>query len=434
MRVGEARKPGPGPDPFSEDFDCGLFDSLGCADDHRFESFWLDRDDAPEGPEEDEESGGLGGVEVMADPPSYIKALPSRGRLGISSGSKAGMVFRLGHLGLGYYIDRYIDTPVEAAAVQDRSVAVVELELDELVPADDPPVQLQLDTTHPTSANAVAAKPPKIIGVRRGKRRGARGIVSVLDGPWESDSLFWPLNQHVPINDLSHRDQGWWTVEAVNPNAWPAAREYMHRTSADVVLVAETKVPAQETALAEQVARGDKWNVALQPCVVSAVGGRSSGVAVGVRKHIGLSMPTSFEAAEHYQMPGRFTLRRIGAICKGGVHVGSVYLKDTIGVHAQHNLDTLHGMMLALKAVRGPWCVGGDWNCTPEELEATGWLKLVGGVIKAPPTPTCNGRVIDFFVVSSSLDHAALMVRAVSDARLIHCTSRRMPGCAWSGS
>ena len=69
MRVGEARKPGPGPDPFSEDFDCGLFDSLGCADDHRFESFWLDRDDAPEGPEEDEESGGLGGVEVMADPP-----------------------------------------------------------------------------------------------------------------------------------------------------------------------------------------------------------------------------------------------------------------------------------------------------------------------------------------------------------------------------
>ena len=68
MRVGEARKPGPEWDPFGEDFDCGLFDSLGCADGHRFESFWLDREDAPEGPEE-EESGGLGGEEVMADPP-----------------------------------------------------------------------------------------------------------------------------------------------------------------------------------------------------------------------------------------------------------------------------------------------------------------------------------------------------------------------------
>ena len=53
------------------------------------------------------------------------------------------MVFRLGHLGLGYYIDKYMYTPMEAEVVQDRSVAVVELELDKLVPADDPPVQMQ---------------------------------------------------------------------------------------------------------------------------------------------------------------------------------------------------------------------------------------------------------------------------------------------------
>ena len=120
---------------------------------------------------------------------------------------------------------------------------------------------------------------------------------------------------------------------------YTAARGYMHRTSADAVLIAEAKVPADETALAEQVALGDKWNVALQPCITSTVGGKSSGVAVGVRKHIGLSRPTSFEAAEHHQMPGRFTLRRMGAICRGGVHLGAVYLRDTVGVHAQHNLD-----------------------------------------------------------------------------------------------
>ena len=72
MRVGEARKPGPEWDPFGEDFDCGLFDSLGCADGHRFESFWLDREDAPEGPDE-EESGGLGGEDVVIDtPPLHI--------------------------------------------------------------------------------------------------------------------------------------------------------------------------------------------------------------------------------------------------------------------------------------------------------------------------------------------------------------------------
>ena len=81
MRVGEARKPGPDTDPFGEDFDCGLFDSLGCADGHRFESFWLDREDAPEGPEE-EESGGLGGEEVMADPPPLYQGFAVPGKIG----------------------------------------------------------------------------------------------------------------------------------------------------------------------------------------------------------------------------------------------------------------------------------------------------------------------------------------------------------------
>ena len=100
-----------------------------------------------------------------------------------------------------------------------------------------------------------------------------------------------------------------------------------------------------------------------------------------MRKHIGLSKPAPFEVAERYLSPGRFTLRRVGAICKGGVHCGAIYLKDCVGVQAQCNLDTLHGVKLALQAVQGPWCVGGDWNCTPEELEATGWLKLVGGVV-----------------------------------------------------
>ena len=83
---------------------------------------------------------------------------------------------------------------------------------------------------------------------------------SVLDGPWERDSLMWPIDRSVPIDDILHRTQGWWAVEAVNANAWPAAMEYLNRTSADVVLVAETKVAAGEKlAEAEQSARVNKW-------------------------------------------------------------------------------------------------------------------------------------------------------------------------------
>ena len=213
----------------------------------------------------------------MIETRPFIKALPSRGKLGMYSGAKVGMVFRLGHLVLGYYKDGYVPVVADATQPASRSKAVVQLELNELVPAclaqaEIPPVQTQQDSINTSCANATAAKPPENTGVRSGKRRGQRGIVSVLNGPWERGSLLWPHDQEVPINDLSHRDQGWWAVDAVNPNAWPAAREYMHRTSTDVVLVAETKVSASETALAEQIARGDKWNAALQPCIISTVG------------------------------------------------------------------------------------------------------------------------------------------------------------------
>ena len=42
-------------------------------------------------------------------------------------------------------------------------------------------------------------------------------------------------------------------------------------------------------------------------------------------------------------------MRRVGAMMKGGVHVGSLYLKDMVGSTATCNLDTLHFVTLALK-------------------------------------------------------------------------------------
>ena len=163
----------------------------------------------------------------------------------------------------------------------------------------------------------------------------------------------------------------------------------------------EAKVEGgRHTAEAEQSARASKWTASLEPCVVNQGGGKSAGVAVAVRNHSGMSKPAPMEIAQPYLTEGRFIMRRVGAMMKGGVHVGSLYLKDMVGPTAKCNLGTLHFVTLALKGLRGPWCIGGDRNCTPAELEATGWLKLVGGVIVASPSATCNFRTIDFFVVS----------------------------------
>jgi exonuclease III len=256
-----------------------------------------------------------------------------------------------------------------------------------------------------TTASAPAHPPPEpapaisACAKRRRSRKGSRDAPTTLDGPWERGSLAWPATKWAPIDDMEHRKQGLWAIDTVNPNAWPKAADYLKRTSSDFVCVQETGVKqGRFIDDAEQAAKACKWTPSLQPCVVTECGGKSAGVGVAVRNHIGLSKPASCDVTDQYQTPGRFILRRVGAMRKGGVHVGSLYLKDDVGASAKCNLDTLHNVALAVKALKGPWCIGGDWNCTPEELQATGWLKMVGGLIKAPRTSTCNSRTIDFLL------------------------------------
>ena len=54
------------------------------------------------------------------------------------------------------------------------------------------------------------------------------------------------------------------------------------------------------------------------------------------------------------------------------------------------------------------WADAADWNMTPQELAATGWLDQIKGTILEQPGVdfTCagsSGRVLDFAVVSKGL-------------------------------
>ena len=75
-------------------------------------------------------------------------------------------------------------------------------------------------------------------------------------------------------------------------------------------------------------------------------------------------------------------------------------------------------MTFTLCSLTAPWMVGGDWNCTPADLLATGWLKKVGGVIKAPIAATCFGKVYDFFVVAAPIADDVISVHRIGDAGL----------------
>ena len=69
----------------------------------------------------------------------------------------------------------------------------------------------------------------------------------------------------------------------------------------------------------------------------------------------------------------RFILKHVAAVCRGGIHMGSCYLMScSVGMKGQTNLDTLQLMTGVLNCLKGPWAIGGDWNCTPEELQQTG--------------------------------------------------------------
>ena len=100
------------------------------------------------------------------------------------------------------------------------------------------------------------------------------------------------------------------------------------------------------------------------------------------------------------------------------MHSGSVYLKDGVGVTAKCSLEFLDAIAHTLDNITGPWVIGGDWNCEPDDLALTGWLERVGGVVRAPTSPTCNGKTYDFFVVSKSIADEVNSVHLIGDAGL----------------
>eukprot|EP00973_Karenia_brevis_P056173 7811667-Karenia_brevis.AAC.1 len=93
-----------------------------------------------------------------------------------------------------------------------------------------------------------------------------------------------------------------------------------------------------------------------------------------------------------------------GALPRGFTAV-SVHLKD--GIKATGcNLEFLEVLGTYIASCGEAWVAGGDWNMSPHELMASGWLTQVSGEIVASSDITCtsgHGDVLDYFVVSAGL-------------------------------
>ena len=112
--------------------------------------------------------------------------------------------------------------------------------------------------------------------------------------------------------------------------------------------VEQAEVKEKETTLEKA-----GWTTAIMKCNYGGGGGKSSGVAVAARSHIGVG-----EACADGDLPevlqGRFTAKHIGMVCKGGVHVCSGYLHCNVGIQHVSNLDYMQAVAGVLGTLKGP--------------------------------------------------------------------------------
>ena len=308
-------------------------------------------------------------------------------------GARHGAVFKTGARGLGYYRDVHpeADAGVEPRAFwkDAKMCRPVVITLDDLLCVD---IEAEERTRRRRRAKRILKR-----------HRGRRAAKSVWNGPHAETTAACAL----------FREAGFWAFDTFNPNCGNKALDYLSATAADACFFQEMKCKAEDLDQQARTAAGQGWRLAGSPAIVTEKGGISSGVAVAVRGHLGLAHPV--ETSDHAADTPRWCVRWLGSVCRGGLHLISIYLRHSEGL-SPANLDILHSVAAAISALKGPWLVAGDFNLEPSLLRQSGWMQLVKGVVHAPAQPTCGLKTYDFFVSSASLAFAVAGVANVVDA------------------
>eukprot|EP00971_Amphidinium_carterae_P167119 3311564-Amphidinium_carterae.1 len=202
-----------------------------------------------------------------------------------------------------------------------------------------------------------------------------------------------------------------WALSTMNVTAWSSGLAQLHAwrnrdEMPDFTLVQETRLDSEgcEQASADLCKLGLRG--VFGPAVHSRQGGRSGGVGIVCKRHIGMQeIPTPSELA------GRIVAARCASICTGSVILASVYLP--VDQTEAQLLHTLRVITHWLDCIWEPYILGGDWNWPQDKLKALHWAETLQGVVVGPGVPTCVARCIDYYVV-----HAALL-RRVCCVRLV---------------
>ena len=148
----------------------------------------------------------------------------------------------------------------------------------------------------------------------------------------------------------------------------------MPYSGADCLLMQKTKrwLDASSPNTLAQQSRRLGWSTQATSAKLTAADKASGGCVVSARRGIGIYQHNIVnEAVEH-----RLCFAWIGGIIRGGMHCGSIWLKDSEGL-SQTNQSILVEAAASIGRLRGPWVLGGDWNMTPQVLASSDWLAVV---------------------------------------------------------
>ena len=203
--------------------------------------------------------------------------------------------------------------------------------------------------------------------------------------------------------DSSWRKKGLCCIQTANTSAWETAVLclLMQSDPSDVILLQETRLVDTLTPAQRRRAYNMGWNAEFSPAMRTIANSTSSGCAVLCRR--GWNQTDLTPSLVDEWIAHRICVTRVGRVIAGGLICFSVYLKHSEQGAGPINRIVLDHLEHQLEMCKGPWCIGGDFNMTPQELLTTGFPSRVKGVVFAPSLPTCNDQTYDFFVVSDAL-------------------------------
>ena len=121
-------------------------------------------------------------------------------------------------------------------------------------------------------------------------------LVTRSSRPDGLEECSWADDGSMSLMSKDHRDEGLWAFDTCNAKVWTGANKYLERTQADFVVVQEAKITSGEGADIEQIARNSGWRTAIGACTITEAEGKSAGVAICGRRHIGMKNSICDEA------------------------------------------------------------------------------------------------------------------------------------------